>query len=178
MGQYYVAMLEKNQKVRVISGIKDDWSGKKLTEQSWWRNPFVNTVCHEIHHKPTRVWWVGDYSNDVGFERYEEAWGEKTRRSKLAEAQVPLDDKFLVNHTEKTYLNCNTYYERSVDKNVWCLHPLPLLTAVGNGLGGGDYHSNIGVDYVGYWAGDVISVENNLDNFESYDEFEVTFKEV
>ena len=41
----------------------------------------------------------------------------------------------------------------------WCLHPLSLLTALGNGKGGGDYHG-INEDLIGYWAFDEISFED------------------
>jgi hypothetical protein len=37
-------------------------------------------------------------------------------------------------------------------------HPLPILTAEGNGRGGGDYRG-ADEDLVGTWARDVISVE-------------------
>ena len=39
------------------------------------------------------------------------------------------------------------------------LHPLSLLTAEGNGRGGGDYNGP-NMDMVGTWARDVISMEN------------------
>ena len=39
----------------------------------------------------------------------------------------------------------------------WHFHPIPLLTAVGNGRGGGDF-SGIGEENVGCWAGDLLEV--------------------
>ena len=39
-------------------------------------------------------------------------------------------------------------------------HPLPLLTANGNGRGGGDYLGS-DMDLVGSWAGDRIAVAND-----------------
>lgn len=39
---------------------------------------------------------------------------------------------------------------------VWVTHPLPLLTAIGNGRGGGDYHGT-NESMVGMWAMDLLS---------------------
>jgi hypothetical protein len=44
------------------------------------------------------------------------------------------------------------------DRNGLHIHPLSLLTAEGNGRGGGDYRG-AHEDLVGSWARDVISVE-------------------
>ena len=43
----------------------------------------------------------------------------------------------------------------------WIIHPLPLLTCIGNGGSGGDYFSDIGQDDVGTWAFDEIYVTRN-----------------
>lgn len=178
MGQYYNALLIRNDKKKVIDDIKDVLRGYKLTEHSWWRNPFVNTVCHEILKKPTKVYWVGDYANEEDFEFYEEVWGKNNIAKKVTEAQVPLDDNFLVNHTQKVYIDCNNYYKQSKDNHGWVMHPLPLLTAVGNGRGGGDYYDGNSDAYlVGTWAGDEISVEYSIDKFKGFEPFEVVFKE-
>jgi hypothetical protein len=55
---------------------------------------------------------------------------------------------FIVNHTKKQY----------VTKAGRLFHPLSLLTAEGNGLGGGDYKGSC-EDLIGIWARDLISVE-------------------
>ena len=62
---------------------------------------------------------------------------------------------FIVNHTKKEFVNLNTV----PNNDGWRVHPLPLLTSSGNGRGGGDYHPEAGKEYVGKWAGDVISAE-------------------
>ena len=67
-----------------------------------------------------------------------------------------------MNHTKREYVDmrkCFLSNEFSFgEEKGWCLEPLPLLTAVSNGLGGGDFHKG-GDDYesVGAWAGDEIS---------------------
>ena len=61
--------------------------------------------------------------------------------------------RYIINETKKEYVNL--YDVPSFDG--WKYHPLPLLTADGNGLGGGDY-SGSDLMYVGRWKGDVIRV--------------------
>jgi hypothetical protein len=66
------------------------------------------------------------------------------------------DYHYIVNHTKKQY----------VDKRKQKLyHPLPLLTAEGNGRGGGDFKGK-GEELIGTWARDVLSVEKVIpDNY-------------
>jgi hypothetical protein len=62
--------------------------------------------------------------------------------------------RYLVNHTKKEFVDKN----KLKTDGGWVIHPLPLLTCSGNGRGGGDY-GGTDENYVGSWAGDVISVE-------------------
>jgi hypothetical protein len=51
-----------------------------------------------------------------------------------------------------------------VTSDGWCIHPLPLLTCIGNGYGGGDYMRptpSSDYDMVGAWAWDEISIEDD-----------------
>jgi len=61
--------------------------------------------------------------------------------------------KYIVNHSKKLYVNI---HKISGDL---ALHPLALLTAEGNGRGGGDYYG-INENLCGCWARDNISLEN------------------
>jgi hypothetical protein len=61
--------------------------------------------------------------------------------------------RFIVNHSKQLYVD--KWKVQNV--NNLFIHPLPLLTAEGNGLSGGDYHGNSKL--VGSWARDIISVE-------------------
>jgi hypothetical protein len=60
---------------------------------------------------------------------------------------------YIVNHTKKVYI------EKKGD-----FHPLPILTAEGNGRGGGDYNGP-NMDLVGTWARDVISMEHEAPDY-------------
>ena len=61
--------------------------------------------------------------------------------------------RYVVNHTKRAYVDMSKLSTRD-----YALHPLPILTADGNGLGGGDYNGSY--DRVGEWARDVITMEN------------------
>jgi len=63
-----------------------------------------------------------------------------------------------VNHTKKEYV---------VKPRKGEYHPLSLLTAEGNGRGGGDYR---GSGDVGRWARDIISMEDDIpEGYTAYD---------
>lgn len=80
--------------------------------------------------------------------------------------------RYLVNHTQKLYLHIGEFIAANKweEKGAWnrgkydplytydmCVNPLPLLTACGNGRGGGDYHSNYpDYDEIGTWAFDLV----------------------
>lgn len=80
----------------------------------------------------------------------------------------------IVNHTKKQYIDLGEWWElcHFYDKYNgydWCIHPLPLLTACGNGLGGGDY-CGLNEKMCGYWAFDYIGVyhKNNTKKYEKF----------
>lgn len=179
MGQYYKAVLQDGAKLpRVIHNS----SGYKLMEHSWVGNNMTDAVARALHKRPQYVAWMGDYAPDIlhhehpdkfdglrevvnRWHRY--AWGEEgLNETSLGEGVVfKLEGKYLVNHTLGEYLDLSRYIESSttVESNgqKWCVHPLPLLTAVGNGMGGGDYYEEYPcIESVGQWAFDLISLED------------------
>ena len=62
------------------------------------------------------------------------------------------DDKFLINYDTSQFIDLNEYKAKSVNDDGWIIHPLPLLTAIGNGRGGGDFQDGVGIEFVGTWA--------------------------
>lgn len=69
-------------------------------------------------------------------------------------------DCFVVNLTKGCYIDMEKYvaenkWKDSLDTYFWCINPIPLLTSVGNGQGGGDYRG-AHEDDVGSWAFDRI----------------------
>jgi hypothetical protein len=65
--------------------------------------------------------------------------------------------QFIVNHTKKEFVDKAKV--PSIDG--WQIHPLSLLTAQGNGRGGGDFRNDKN-KFVGRWATDIISVEKEV----------------
>jgi hypothetical protein len=155
----------------------------KLTEHAWISNEFVSAVCSLIYKSPKRVAWIGDYayreyetcgeaytramSMDEFQKYYDTVWGKDSESltanlfSKRDLAILDYDTKrmFLINHDKRVYIDIAAYIRDNTVKGGgwegWCMNPLPLLTACGNGRGGGDY----GRDYPGYadvgvWAFD------------------------
>ena len=176
MGQYYRVYLKRNEKEKIYDRTIDgEYTPAKIMEHSWFLNPFVNTICHELYKKPACIAWVGDYSEDINPTIHKKVWDEDTKVCKVKEAQVLLFDKYICNHTTKQYLDCGKYFDKSCEKDgLSCIHPLPLLTAIGNGLGGGDY-CGINEKVVGIWALNNISIEKTIPK--DYTEFAIIFKE-
>lgn len=162
MGQYYACVITEEGKVPVPINTKD-FGGLKLMEHSWWENEGVGKIAEMLHRFPLRVAWVGDYADQVGCDPLLRG-AERAERSgiKLPYKPLFLDGKFLVNRTKGEYLDCDAYKKRAFQDDGWCVHPLPLLTAIGNGQGGGDYNpEGSDAEYVGRWTNDVIAVEDS-----------------
>ena len=160
MGQYYRAVLcSANKKIALDPWVHNE--GAKLMEHAYFGNQLVGTASRIITNNPTYVWWVGDYAveEDIpnrckAFEPIAAAWrGQATTCSPFQSANnchYGLDG-FLVNLTTKEFVDLEHCKGE--------IHPLPLLTAVGNGRGGGDYRGDeASLKMVGIWAGDALMI--------------------
>ena len=58
-------------------------------------------------------------------------------------------------------------------RGTWCISPIPLMTAVGNGRGGGDY-DGVNFDKVGSWAWDEVSIGKKISD--DYKKLDIYFK--
>ena len=202
MGQYYKAITKSNNRIKVysrnviIDGVPE-YTFAKLTEHSWWGNYAVEAVCKDIYQRQahTQLIWMGDYATTfLSYFGLKEFNGlnqaqirklfQRTWKEKGDDVEIPafsLAGKYIVNHTKGVYIDCDAYYKRCAmksDGDVWCMHPLPILTCIGNGLGGGDYYcptDDSTFDEVGAWAWDEISIEDTAPK--DYAEAEITFKE-
>lgn len=180
MGQYYMPLLMGKDKQAFRFYSHDYSNGLKLMEHSWVGNCFVNAVLSKLDDTPMRVAWMGDYADSDertefsnGFIKshnsfmyyYRKAWGDKSRVPAIRDAeQYPLNqdttDCYLVNLTQNCYIDMQQYIQEN-NYDGWIINPLPLLTCIGNGGGGGDYFSDVGQDDVGTWAFDEIYVTGN-----------------
>jgi hypothetical protein len=172
MGQYFKAIMKTLNGKNVV--FKNPKNYLKLMEHSWYKNTFVNSIAELLYHSPAQISWVGDYA-DKNTESYRIAYNKKAQTIIPDPSTFNLDNKFLVNHSKKTYIDINKYKMLSKDPDGEIVHPLPLLTAEGNGEGGGDYYSESHFNDVGLWAMDLVSVEDEIPK--GYSEFEVFFIE-
>jgi hypothetical protein len=184
MGQYYMAIIlgekptnENEQEIiRAFMEVFFSAGGMKLMEHSYIDNPFVNTFEYQLTKNgmfyKSRVVWGGDYAdNETGLEHnlhhLTNDFSDKNLTTKLRNEDIKStkDYPYIINHSKKQF----------VDKQKCSsIHPLPLLTAEGNGRGGGDYRGTK-TDLVGTWARDVLSVEKEKPN--DYEELICNFEE-
>lgn len=144
----------------------------KLMEHSYVDNQFVDAITEElIKNGSARIAWVGDYAKLPDEYKKYNPWKRSGRMIKYTTpaAEHVLSGKYIVNLTKKQYINFDEYYEANHWKetwtdregvkhdSIWCIHPLPILTACGNGLGGGDYRGSC-MGIVGEWAFDEIKI--------------------
>lgn len=177
MGQYYKPISIDKKEYLYTHDFKckgyegESWGvGLKLMEHSYIGNPVMNAVERLLSPKgswyKTRIVWGGDYAEgepDRELNEYKEKpnWYQivETEGTKLVPATRSVRGiyKYLVNHTKKVAIDLTKIRK---DNAGYRVHPLSLLTAEGNGLGGGDYGG--GDSRVGTWARDVISMEKEV----------------
>lgn len=173
MGQYYKPVIFNKGRMEVYHAHKfkekdNSFTGLKLMEHSWLPNHFVLAVAKRIYKNPCRIAWVGDYAEDSDLPDVAKHAGDDAimlrgiyhrypgRKSK--ECSFTMRGKFLVNHTQKRYVDIEEWAVKT-DKDGWVANPLPLFTAIGNGRGGGDYRG-ANNKKIGAWAWDIISIED------------------
>ena len=162
----------------------------KLTEHSWVGNYYVEGIVENLIAKGSaQVAWVGDYATLPEKYASKDPWAIENGRDvpySYCTKKNVLDGLYIINETKKICIDFDKYYAANNEKGVWvdakgkkheyeeCMHPLPLLTAVGNGSGGGDYNgSNMAL--VGSWAFDVIRISPTVDT--GYKKIVPVFKE-
>jgi hypothetical protein len=160
MGQYYYPIiLDDTGKIVIWMNANMYRNGLKLTEHSYIMNNFVSTFefglsPDGIYHK-SRVVWAGDYA-DAEPNEEQNLYHKCTEYSLINPAEKETAKySFIVNHSKRLFVDKTKIVK---DRDGFMFHPLPLLTADGNGRGGGDYHGK-SEQLVGSWARDVISVE-------------------
>lgn len=166
MGQYYTPIIlgdlahvinTKSEFIRIWLSAHSYDNGMKLMEHSYIKNTFVSAFEYLISpdgpYHMSRVVWAGDYADkepDSELNLHEMA---DNNSSKLQSPEMNSTTcyRYIVNHTKKQYVDKN-----HLEHNI---HPLPLLTAEGNGCGGGDYHGHH-EELCGTWARDLLSVDS------------------
>lgn len=159
MGQYYMPVIKRGNKLRRVYS-HNFGNGLKLMEHSYIDNDFVNVIANEIVDYPAQLYWCGDYAEEkdfvspsVGKRIYNYAWNRKGRDTTLEETNQEFDwskDWYYINETKKEYI-----VMPKSNKRCWVLNPVSLLTAIGNGRGGGDYWGDK-QQMIGCWAGNKV----------------------
>jgi hypothetical protein len=172
-----------------------DYVMAKLMEHSYIGNWLLDSVAAAIykenceHNEPVRLAWVGDYAdadNDKevsnitnGELTYDNVWGEKTLTPNHVFNRVKhfgYHKRFLVNLDKKLYISFDWYLKYAKENHKYTdliINPISLLTAIGNGRGGGDY-SGTHEDLVGSWAWDRITINDKAPV--GFTELKITFE--
>lgn len=162
MGQYYKPLAIKSHGNPVIGWMysHDYHNGLKLMEHSYLNNSFVMAVETLLieggkwYKNP--IVWAGDYAPNEENVKHN-LFSLCKDENKLTPAEPQTMDKFryIVNHTKKLYVDKT----KVPGKDGYFIHPLPLLTAEGNGQGGGDFYGKEPKNLIGSWARNIISIE-------------------
>jgi hypothetical protein len=179
MGQGYCAIIlaEKSGKDELIRTWVYPHSyhniGYKLMEHSYVGNNFVEAVESLI--SPTgmfyksRLVWAGDYADvEPDSTNLYQLVDIAPNNEKGSRPNAPSMKRYpyVVNHSKQLFVKKK--------QGPFVIHPLPILTSEGNGLGGGDYNGTH-MDLVGTWARDTISVDDAIPD--GYTELVCEFKE-
>lgn len=206
MGQYYKLLcvnrreeLSKNDYGAKL--MESAWAGNDLTTSLYYmlmRNWSEKIVVNIGDYADTDKDWavlVNKLSKRFKINSYPEYLDEtKTYKSlyntaddyKTVERKSSIKRKDLgriygLNLNKKEFVDLNVLpvtdvYKDERGETVYSVEPISLLVSMGNGLGGGDYHTeDDSTPYVGSWAGDRISVSEFIP--EGYTEIVPNFKE-
>ena len=178
MGQYYkTGFIDKEGNLFVLNPFHYG-NGCKLLEHAYYDHDYMNIVTRILYNNPMRVCWMGDYAYQFDGSLYEQKedlsfiesifnkmWreddGDSVSGIRPSEDNAKIQfglmqrwPRYLVNYTLKRFVDLDTL-DSTIDDYGEALHPLCLLTACGNGRGGGDYYGNDSRK-VGSWAFDLI----------------------
>jgi len=169
MGQYYFPTIIRPTGEIYHFDPNHFGSGLKLTEHAYVGNGTVNAVLSELHDGD-RLAWVGDYADFSEFCRIND-------RHFTSDNQLFVDmlsyimhhdghggntlfrpPRYILNTTKNEYIDMEEWTVDHVPAE-YILHPLPLLCAIGNGAGGGDYYGP-DEEACGRWAFDLIELSD------------------
>jgi hypothetical protein len=187
MGQYYkLAIMTADGEIRRNDRkyVDSDYVMGKLLEHGYLHNWLCYSVAKGLENGSIkRLAWVGDYAEEdemreitKGDVSYAMIWGDESvgedkDYGRAPEIILPLvkrfsyKGKYLLNHTKKVYMSFDEYTaahnaHENAEKG-WEISPFTILTAIGNGRGGGDYGGDC-QEAVGTWAWDEIGIAKKI----------------
>ena len=139
-------------------------NGLKLMEHSWVGTRLTQAVETLLYNKPQQIAWAGDYDENHDF--YKQGTNgnkvQPTISSIFTDKERNKHTFYIVNRTKKCAVRIPDMPAEDCKWWEMKVHPLPLLTATSNGLGGGDYYGKANADKVGTWATDLIEVREKV----------------
>lgn len=189
MGQYYRPVIQNlsnpdNEMDITIYNrdIDGEYTMAKLLEHSYMGNRLMKAICKLLYKNKCKVAWVGDYSEpeeliNLGIPSIIANNISSAKGVGLNSVEFDYKGKYLVNHTKGIYMSFDKYLNDEINtSNPYAIiHPLSLLTAVGNGRGGGDYTAAMNLDLVGTWAWNEIEITDEVSP--DYSEVIIAFNE-
>ena len=182
MGQYYRPCFINSKRDKVLNYFSsyDTENGAKLMEHSYVGNALVVNVSYKMIGRPKRLVWAGDYGDAVVGDDNFYYLTDKAKKIEssyeIAMMKNELDaNTIYINHDKKEWFDLKK--QTIPDMKGWSgiAHPLPILTADGNGRGGGDYYG-AHEELVGTWKGDLIEISDTIPA--DYKEIEPWFTEM
>lgn len=193
MGQYYKTVIVSSTcdcEKKIVTVDNDcnfpEYIGLKLMEHSYLNNDWTDSIANIMFNNKIRMAHVGDYAYE--YPQYELAYNKHISSTPFDTTNMYNEDnilkefdysgKYLINWDRKLYISFDKYKEKS--HSAWSdevyICPFTLLTALGNGRGGGDYHDCYpNADLVGSWAWEEISIENQVP--EGFTDYPIYFTE-
>ena len=163
MGQYYycVILAEDGKYIRAWLDPLAHNNGSKLTEHSYIKNNFMRLVESNLGPNGafymTRVVWAGDYAiPEAGSNTNLHDICSVTLTKAVGHSQDFHEYRYIINHSKGLFID-----KINIGIVEGQIHPLSLLTAEGNGKGGGDYRGP-NEELCGLWARDIISVNDKV----------------
>lgn len=178
MGQYY-----KFKNIDKKEEPKEERGFAKLTEHSYLGNNYCKSVLQLLSNewKGDRILHIGDYAEDGVGANTDELINQIKNNEDIAniydsdykcvKSHYDMQKiRYVYNHDKKEYIDL---YMQPIQ---WCyidgnelgvvkFNSFALLSACGNGLGGGDYPSYcVNSDKIGSWAGDHFTSSSDLLN--------------
>lgn len=179
MGQYFKpVIIDKKDSKKVVASLHshDLCCGAKLMEHSYVGNRFVNTFTTLINdedgkYKGYPMVWCGDYAKEVdGKSNYYDIARDNDTDEDVKNLKVN-EYRYFINKTKKEFVDI----EDCPMKDYIIVHPLPILTCLGNGRSH-DYMPNEGeLKFVGSWAMDVVVSSNKCPNEKTYKRIKPNF---
>jgi hypothetical protein len=188
MGQYYKVAFRHNCDTKVtvndrkVKGV--EYILAKLLEHGYVYTHLCVAVAREMLDNPAHLAWVGDYAEEDELKRisngefgYESVWDtehDHTFPPPKTESGF-YAGKYLLNHTKGQYISFDDYFDALNEQSPWIVCPFAILTAVGNGRGGGDYRG-VNEDLAGAWAWDELEITGNKEKFSGYEKVNPIFE--